>query len=489
MPRLSRYPILLRRGALSVAGSVWCIPKRVFDMKLKLAPPPKKALVDFLKKVRLFERLTQDQIVQLARAAVEKAFNPGEEACTEGEIASSMFAVHTGKFTTTVQGHEKVLYTAGKGDSFGESALFHEEELRMRRATVKAASPDASLLIFHVDQVEALVGYGLQQQSVNAFNRKLLCSVKVNDKLLAEGLPAAAIDAIVGDMKEVSYAEGETVVSGSSSQELERLYLIKRGSVMVAGKKASGKSAGIAELHLRAGEVFSDRSLLKRGKARMVSNVGPGKLLLITVSMPSLLANPELEAWRQEHETLFVGPSKDGKDAEVETPSSEPSAPKGDVAKPKAKAADGAGRKGSARLNGGQMGGGTKRGSQSRRATGDGTKAGEGPADSGSCSAAHGSDGGSLPPDAGNGGDGAAASAAGQRRKLSAGGRKASPRRASASTKSGEGTTGRGKTTNRLSANGGASARKRQHSSCSTPPATLASEARLDGVPEAVEVN
>ena len=51
----------------------------------------------FLLQVRLFERLSQDQIVQLARAATEKAFNPGDEACTEGEIASSMFAVYTGK--------------------------------------------------------------------------------------------------------------------------------------------------------------------------------------------------------------------------------------------------------------------------------------------------------------------------------------------------------------------------------------------------------
>ena len=116
---------------------------------------------------------------------------------------------------------------------------------------MKAASPDASLLIFHVHQVEALVGYGLQQQSVNAFNRKLFCSVKVNEKLLAEGLQPPVIDAIVDDMKEVSYGEGETVVAGSREQELERLYLIKRGSVMIAGKKASGKSAGIAELHLR----------------------------------------------------------------------------------------------------------------------------------------------------------------------------------------------------------------------------------------------
>ena len=35
----------------------------------------------------------------------------------------------------------------------------------------------------------------------------------------------------------------------------EKLYLIKRGAVLVAGKKASGKSSAIAEMALKVGEI------------------------------------------------------------------------------------------------------------------------------------------------------------------------------------------------------------------------------------------
>ena len=77
-------------------GVAWAIPKRVFDSKIRLAPPPKKQLVDFLKSVPLFQKLSKDELTQLARAAVEQRLEQGAKVCGQGDAATCMYALRHG---------------------------------------------------------------------------------------------------------------------------------------------------------------------------------------------------------------------------------------------------------------------------------------------------------------------------------------------------------------------------------------------------------
>jgi hypothetical protein len=58
----------LQVAATDEGGSLWAIPKRVFDAKIKLSPAPPKGLVPFLSSVPLLSKLSKPELTQLARA-------------------------------------------------------------------------------------------------------------------------------------------------------------------------------------------------------------------------------------------------------------------------------------------------------------------------------------------------------------------------------------------------------------------------------------
>lgn len=73
------------------SGSLWVVNRRVFDTKLKIPPPPsdplvQKALLEKVAAIPLIAEagLSSSQVQQLARAAVEQDFEPGELLCAKG---------------------------------------------------------------------------------------------------------------------------------------------------------------------------------------------------------------------------------------------------------------------------------------------------------------------------------------------------------------------------------------------------------------------
>ena len=53
------------------SGSVWTLPVKVFDSKIKVAPAPAPSLVSRVSAVPLFAGLSKDKIKQLCRAAID----------------------------------------------------------------------------------------------------------------------------------------------------------------------------------------------------------------------------------------------------------------------------------------------------------------------------------------------------------------------------------------------------------------------------------
>jgi CRP/FNR family cyclic AMP-dependent transcriptional regulator len=92
--------------------------------------------VDMLRRVPLFDGLTDKELGAIAAAMRERDFQPGQEIVHEGEGGVGFFVIADGRAAVFVHGEERG--TLGEGTSFGEVALLDEGR---RSATVTAVTP------------------------------------------------------------------------------------------------------------------------------------------------------------------------------------------------------------------------------------------------------------------------------------------------------------------------------------------------------------
>ena len=93
--------------------------------------------METLRKVSLFEGLSDRELEAVARAAKERRFDTGDTVVVEGEGGVGFFVVAEG--TARVESRGKRLGTISRGGSFGEVALL--DDVGRRSATVIAESP------------------------------------------------------------------------------------------------------------------------------------------------------------------------------------------------------------------------------------------------------------------------------------------------------------------------------------------------------------
>lgn len=93
--------------------------------------------LETLRKVSLFEGLSDRELEAVARAAKERRFDTGDTVVVEGEGGVGFFVVAEG--TARVEARGRRLGTIAPGGSFGEVALL--DDAGRRSATVIAESP------------------------------------------------------------------------------------------------------------------------------------------------------------------------------------------------------------------------------------------------------------------------------------------------------------------------------------------------------------
>jgi CRP/FNR family transcriptional regulator, cyclic AMP receptor protein len=93
------------------------------------------APIELLKRVPMFERLSDKEIKTLAATFTEKNFTAGQELTSEGQGAAGFFVIESGEANVMVDGANR--RTLGPGDYFGEIALIDGGS---RTATVAATS-------------------------------------------------------------------------------------------------------------------------------------------------------------------------------------------------------------------------------------------------------------------------------------------------------------------------------------------------------------
>ena len=100
--------------------------------------------VEFLRHVRLFQELDDHILREIAIAAVEQSWAPGEEIVRQGDTGIGVFIVRSGKVEIIQErgGHTDKIRELGPGDVFGDMALLDEFP---RSATVRALEPTTCL--------------------------------------------------------------------------------------------------------------------------------------------------------------------------------------------------------------------------------------------------------------------------------------------------------------------------------------------------------
>ena len=93
------------------------------------------APTDLLRKIDLFEELSEKDLESLAKSFKESDFTAGEAIATEGQRGVGFFVIAEGTVAYSVHGEEKG--TGGPGDYFGEVALIDDGP---RTATVTATT-------------------------------------------------------------------------------------------------------------------------------------------------------------------------------------------------------------------------------------------------------------------------------------------------------------------------------------------------------------
>lgn len=99
-----------------------------------------------LRKIKLFEPLSDEQLGKLAPFAAETSAQEGRVLVNEGDYSYELMGIEEGSAEVTRSG-EKVA-DLGPGDFFGEMGLIEKE---LRNATVTATSPVRLITFNHWD--------------------------------------------------------------------------------------------------------------------------------------------------------------------------------------------------------------------------------------------------------------------------------------------------------------------------------------------------
>jgi len=240
------------------AGKVWAIPMRTVQVKLRVPPPMAAAgLLDFCRHVKLFQDISRERLLQLCRGGVQLEVPPGKPVFQEGEEAKAIYVLREGTLHTS-QSDSSFSMSMTPPESFGESALFPDDELRVRRAAVAAGEQGAVVVRWHVSAIETLIGFELQQASLALFNRKMLESVTCAKRTLVDGLQKDEMDALIALMVRRTFEPREVLADEGDFDHA--FYIVESGEALV--KKGEGAKSEIVTL--KRGDCFGEQALVPR---------------------------------------------------------------------------------------------------------------------------------------------------------------------------------------------------------------------------------
>lgn len=104
--------------------------------------------VAFLNRIHLFNGLTDEQFVAVAKVLTEETHPGGKEIVTQGDEGASLFLIWKGRVIVTKVGKEQPLATFVAGDYFGEESVLVEHH---RRTATVTATEETRVLVLSRD--------------------------------------------------------------------------------------------------------------------------------------------------------------------------------------------------------------------------------------------------------------------------------------------------------------------------------------------------
>lgn len=109
---------------------------------MSISSTDKKLIVSLLEQVPLFSSLSDKSLTSICNASTKRTFEGSEKIVSEGESATAFYLILEGR--VEVRRGKKVISKLGKGDFFGEMALFDKQP---RSADVVALERTSCLLL------------------------------------------------------------------------------------------------------------------------------------------------------------------------------------------------------------------------------------------------------------------------------------------------------------------------------------------------------
>lgn len=228
-----------------------------------------------LKKVPLFDDLSQDAFVELVNKLGYHRHAAGELIIREGDPGRSFFIIVEGKvriFKQGADGGELTLAHLGEGAFFGEMALLSGAP---RTANVAAEEDTEILEVTDVVLRQLATKYPQVISSLKNFYRlRLLNNVMAISPLFKDFDPGER-KLIVEKFRMKQAAPGEVLIGEGLISD--GLYVVMHGSVQVSARK---DRRDIELARLREGEIFGEMSLLTRQPASATVTSNGNSILL-----------------------------------------------------------------------------------------------------------------------------------------------------------------------------------------------------------------
>jgi CRP/FNR family transcriptional regulator len=215
-----------------------------------MAAASSQDVVELLARVPVFSTLVRTDLERIAQLAVPRSFAAGQVVFREGDSSDTCYVVREGRvraIRTHRDGRTLTLARFGRGDIFGELALFEDER---RSATVEAIEPTSVVGVLGPDMRRLLSEHAeISARLVIALGRRLR---ETNERLtrqsfqtvqsrvavvLSQLVQQALAEGVDGDVMVTATQADLAQLAGSSRESASRfLAVLERAGVISQGR-------------------------------------------------------------------------------------------------------------------------------------------------------------------------------------------------------------------------------------------------------------
>uniref|UniRef100_K3X7T8 Cyclic nucleotide-binding domain-containing protein n=1 Tax=Globisporangium ultimum (strain ATCC 200006 / CBS 805.95 / DAOM BR144) TaxID=431595 RepID=K3X7T8_GLOUD len=240
----------------SVRGSLYALRGKFFRyVAAQHSIKSIKSSLQALKKVRLLQNLTDEQLDLVSNSVHALQYRAGDVIVRKGEPGSVMYMIQSGTVACTDIGNGVGVVELSDGDYFGERALLASEP----RAATVLAKTDIQVMALDQQTFTSLLG---PLQEVLEHNRLWCILESVN---VMKNAPKALKKKVFDLAHRVTFEANEVIIN--EGERGDTFYIIMEGEARVMQRAANASNdvpSGVEVARIGPGDNFGEMALLKR---------------------------------------------------------------------------------------------------------------------------------------------------------------------------------------------------------------------------------